>query len=247
VTQDRQLVGVLDADPELGDRLDSDALANARRYAVAERVVLEPGAWDPHARFGDGSGHLGLLVLAGLVKREIELANSACAELLGQGDVLRPWEEDVGGHFARLEPAWEILEPAEIAVLDRRFAVVSGRWPEIIEVLMGRSIQRSRSLAFHMALSHLTRIDMRLLALFWHLADRWGRVGTDGVVVPLRLPHRTLARLVGAQRPSVTTALGTLSEAGRLTRRSDGSWLLHGEPPVDLRGGEIAARARVAG
>jgi CRP/FNR family transcriptional regulator, cyclic AMP receptor protein len=246
VTHDRQLVGVLDVDPELGDRLDAEARETARRYAVAERIVLPVGAWAPHERFGEGRGCLGLLVLGGLIKREIELANSACAELLGQGDVIRPWQEDVGGHFASLAPAWEVLEPAEVAVLDRRFAVVAGRWPEILDVLMGRSIQRSRNLTFHMALSHLTRVDVRLLALFWHLADRWGRVGPDGIVVPLRLPHRMLARLVGAQRPSVTTALGTLSDSGRLTRRTDGSWLLHGEPPADLRGGRTDARERVA-
>jgi CRP/FNR family cyclic AMP-dependent transcriptional regulator len=247
VTSERQLVGVLDVDPELGERLDSESREAARRYAVAERVTLQPGPWEPHEQFGSGRGRLGLLVIGGLIKREVELANRACAELLGQGDVLRPWQEDAVGHFARLEPDWEILEPTEFAVLDRRFAVVAGRWPEILDVLMGRGIQRSRSLAFHMALSHLTRVDLRLLALFWHLADRWGRVAPEGVIVPLRLPHRTLARLVGAQRPSVTTALGSLSSDERLTRRTDGSWLLHGDPPADLRGRSPADSERLAG
>jgi CRP-like cAMP-binding protein len=94
-----------------------------------------------------------------------------------------------------------------------------------------------------MALSHLNRVDVRLLAFFWHLADRWGRVGPEGVIVPLRLTHRTLAQLVGAQRPSVTTALGALAGEGRVTRRDDGTWLLHGEPPADLR---IAAAEHAA-
>jgi CRP-like cAMP-binding protein len=85
-----------------------------------------------------------------------------------------------------------------------------------------------------MALSHLTRVEVRLLALFWHLADRWGRVASDGVLVPLRLTHQTLAALVGAQRPSVTTALGGLADSGRVTRRDDGGWVLHGEPPLEL-------------
>ena len=58
------------------------------------------------------------------------------------------------------------------------------------------------------AIAHLTRVDDRLLALLWCLAERWGRVVPDGVLVSLRLSHRTLAGMVGARRPSVTTALG---------------------------------------
>ena len=52
-----------------------------------------------------------------------------------------------------------------------------------------------------------------------------------GVVLPLRLTHGWLANLVGAQRPSVTTALGNLAGAGLVERLDDGSWLLRGEPP----------------
>ena len=47
----------------------------------------------------------------------------------------------------------------------------------------------------------------------------------------LRLPHRTLAGMVGARRPSVTTALGQLIARGEVERRPDGGWLLLGEPP----------------
>src|SRR5918992_1202379 len=71
----------------------------------------------------------------------------------------------------------------------------------------------------------------RLLALLWCLAERWGRVVPGGVLVTLRLPHRTLAGMVGARRPSVTTALGQLMARGDIERRPDGSWLLRGQPP----------------
>jgi Mn-dependent DtxR family transcriptional regulator len=47
----------------------------------------------------------------------------------------------------------------------------------------------------------------------------------DGIVVPLRLTHETLGALVAARRPSVTSALGRLADAG-LLRRGDGVWLL---------------------
>jgi hypothetical protein len=70
-----------------------------------------------------------------------------------------------------------------------------------------------------------------LKALFWHLAERWGRVSGDGVIVPLALTHRILGQLVGARRPTVSTALSELAEREELTRRPDGSWLLRGDPP----------------
>jgi len=69
--------------------------------------------------------------------------------------------------------------------------------------------------------------------LFWHLAERWGRVGPGGVLVPLRLTHRTLADLVGARRPSVTAALGDLSRRDLITRAGDG-WVLQGDPSEPL-------------
>jgi hypothetical protein len=52
----------------------------------------------------------------------------------------------------------------------------------------------------------------------------------DGVRIPLTLSHRMLAQLVGARRPTVSTAPGELSRAGELVRCPDGSWLLTGEP-----------------
>ena len=62
-----------------------------------------------------------------------------------------------------------------------------------------------------------------------------------GIVVPLPLGHQRLADLVGAHRPSVTTALGELSRGGSISRRDDGNWLLHGAPPEQLRHHKLAA------
>ena len=81
------------------------------------------------------------------------------------------------------------------------------------------------------AIAHLTRVDDRLLALLWCLAERWGRVVPGGVLVSLRLSHRTLAGMVGARRPSVTTALGQLMARGEIERRADGEWILRGDAP----------------
>jgi hypothetical protein len=69
--------------------------------------------------------------------------------------------------------------------------------------------------------------------LLWHLAERWGRVGNDGVIIPVRLTHSVLASLVAARRPTVSAALGDLEQHG-LVRRIEQGLLLVGEPPGEL-------------
>ena len=89
-------------------------------------------------------------------------------------------------------------------------------------------------MAVHQALLQLSPVETRLLILFWHLAERWGRVTPDGIVIGVQLSHEMLGHLVGCRRASVTTALARVVESGRLDRREDGSWVLHGSAPSEL-------------
>ena len=50
--------------------------------------------------------------------------------------------------------------------------------PSIAE-LTSRTLRRSRHLAVLLAVAAMPRLDARLLAVLWHLADRWGRVGPE--------------------------------------------------------------------
>ena len=170
---------------------------------------------------------LGLLVLEGLIARSVEVAGQRRAELVGPGDVIRPW--DTGDEeLARLraEVGWNVLEPARLAELDGAFARTACRAPQVLAELLQRTIRRSQRMALQMAIGDVRRIDERLLALFAHLGDRWGRVTPDGIHVPVRLTHELIGQLVGAQRPTVTTALGELRREGRLVKRPDRTWLL---------------------
>ena len=97
-------------------------------------------------------------------------------------------------------------------------------------MIVDRLSERAQRLTITQAISQLNRVDRRLLALFWHLAERWGRVARDGIAVPLVLSHRLIGELVGARRPTVSTALAELARDGQLVRRDDGTWLLTGEP-----------------
>jgi hypothetical protein len=90
--------------------------------------------------------------------------------------------------------------------------------------------KRSQRLAVTQAISQLNRVDQRLLTLFWHLAERWGRMTSDGVLIPLTISHRMLSQLIGARRPTVSTALGELTRAGEVRRLDNGTWLLTGRP-----------------
>src|SRR5947208_3030936 len=80
--------------------------------------------------------------------------------------------------------------------------------------LMTRTVERTRRQSVSASIPMLVRIQDRLVVLFMHLAERWGQVTRDGIVVHLPLTHELIARLSGARRPTVTTALSGLSARG---------------------------------
>ena len=115
---------------------------------------------------------------------------------------------------------------------DVRFVARSARFPEMTGEMISRALDRSRLLARMLAVAQLPRVDTRLLIAMWHLSERWGTVRPEGRVLPGFLSHELLGWIVGARRPSVTTALGELSRRGLVRRQDDGTWLLGDEPPV---------------
>jgi len=236
MTRTGEIVRVLEVDPDLAESLeaDSEALALARAAAVARVDLLEVGDWNGAEDYPASAGHLGLLILDGLLARTVQVGKRACAELLGPGDFLRPWVEFAPNSSVPMEAHWTVVDEVRVAVLDRRFAATIARFPEVAAAILDRVMLRSRWLAFNLAVCHLKRIETRVLVVLWHFADRWGRVGPDGVRVPIRITHQLLASVVGSQRPSVTTALSALKREGLVERLPDGSWLLHGEPPQEL-------------
>ena len=224
---------VLVIDPELAEGLDGERLQRARRDSMSATMVLEEGPWDP---FGPGErvrGGIGLLVLTGVIVRRVGADGRYGAELLGPGDLLRPWQHQGEDATLPFHTTFRVTQRARVALLDRRFAARLAPYPEVSSALVGRAMQRSRTLAVDMAIAHYARVDQRLLRLLWHLADRWGRVTPAGVRVPVNVTHQMLADLVAARRPAVTTALRGLTRDGRL-ERVEGGWLLFGEPPDDL-------------
>ena len=225
---------VLQEDPDLCEGVPAEQRTRAIAEAVARIETFDIGTWD-EAETQPMRDGFGLLVLDGMVARRVTLGRFDCTELLGQGDLLRPWSFTTAATASvPSEVEWNVVEPLRVASLDRRFALTIGQWPEISAALMDRIVQRARWVAFQLAVCHVVRVDMRLLLMLWHFADRWGRMTKDGARVRLPVTHSVLASIVGARRPSVTTALGRLQDDGLIERTGEGEWLLHGSPPADF-------------
>jgi CRP/FNR family transcriptional regulator, cyclic AMP receptor protein len=163
--------------------------------------------------------------------RTLTLGRVSSSEVVGPTDIIRPWENDLLPSLAPGVTDWRVLEPARVALLDARATELIGRWPELCGAIGGRLVRRSRSLAYLMAAQHFVRVEDRLLASLWHLASMWGRVTPQGTVVPFRLTHEMLANIIGAQRPTTTTAIHSLSRQGRLARDERRYYVLLGDPP----------------
>jgi hypothetical protein len=225
-------ISLVEADADLlkgFDRASADALRAATTVKVME---LEAGPWSQGRR--PPTPIYGVFVLDGVLSRSVTIDGRRSAELLGPGDVLRPSASDDVDSSVDFEVSWEMLEPTRLALLDQDFAAAIAPWPELTAALMERIMRRAHALAFHLAVSHLKLVETRLLAILWYYSDRWGRVTPGGVLLPVRLTHSLLARIVGARRPSVSTALGRLQERGHLARGEHGGWLLLGPPPREL-------------
>ena len=237
----RRRVHLVDADPDLAEELDARRLALARHHLVVDVESVDTGRWTPKADEFGAVGGLGLIVVEGLAIRQISLGHRAAAELLGPGDLLRPWDDD-GEHAAYpFSSSFRVIEPLTLAVLGPEAIRVLMHFPEVVARLVGRVMRRSRRVVGHLVIAQLTSVDTRLHVALWHLADRFGKVRPDGVIVPLPLTHEMLGLIVGARRPSVTAAMGRLVGRGIVETLPDGGWLLLGDPPQGLAAnGELA-------
>jgi CRP/FNR family transcriptional regulator, cyclic AMP receptor protein len=233
VTTARRRFPLLELDSGLGELLPAERRLEASLRLAVELHRFAPGEWNVEPLAGTSRTNIGLLVLDGMLAREVMVADTLSTELLGPQEVVRPWAMRTP-ELLPVAVRWMALTETRAAVLDRRFGARLAEWPEINAVLIERLTDRAQRLATVRAISQLTRVEDRLLAFFWHLAERWGRVTAQGTTIPLTLSHRLLGQLVGAQRPTVTNSIGELARRGVLARRPNGTWLLTGEPAGSL-------------
>lgn len=226
------VVRVLDDDPDLGTGIDRAEWRAAAAMSAAPEFEFERGPWrffPPHER-----GGFGALVLEGMIVIRIDAGNRSHIEMLGEGDVISPW---VGTGVELSAPSVvtaSVVSRARIALLDRRFALRTARWPEIHAAVIERCIERTRRLSLQSAINALPRIEERVEVTLWRLAYRFGRVTPEGIVVDLPISHSQLADIVAAQRPSVSTAVVRLEDQGKIVRTARRTLVLRGDPPAML-------------
>ena len=171
-------------------------------------------------------------LLEGVLVHSLQVGEQAGIQLLGPGDLLvqstdtaPSWLHDV---------AFRAPAPVRMAILGDEFLGAARRAPRLIPALYECLADQMQRLSSQLVICQLPRVDQRVLAMLWLLAESWGHVTPGGVRLPLSLTHETLGGLIGARRPTVTLALRKLSEKGSIVRQESG-WLLL-EPPPEPEG-----------
>ena len=219
-------VALFDVEPTLLDAVPQADHALARRVGHARALEIPAGPWTPSdAGDPDGEAPFAWLLAEGALVVTTRIADREAARLLGPGDIFDPHR--AGSRLLTVEHTWRALRPTTLAALDGRYLAMARRWPELTLTLQQRLCDEATRGAVLAAIGHLPRVEQRVLALLWHVADRFGRpVPGGGMAIDLELTHAELGRLVGARRPTVTLALQALREQGDLDRAPHGAWLL---------------------
>jgi CRP-like cAMP-binding protein len=160
-----------------------------------------------------------------MVVLRVDLVGCSHLEVLGVGDVVNPWL--LGTETALDEQVGvRVMRGGSVALLDRQFALRTSPWPEVFADLMRRQIMRIRRMAVQAAILSMPRVDERLELTLWRLAEQFGSVTLDGLLVSLPFKHWQLAEMIGAQRSTVTLAINRLVAEDRLRRPGRDQWLL---------------------
>jgi CRP/FNR family transcriptional regulator, cyclic AMP receptor protein len=221
---------LLDVDPDLARFLSEEERAEAERVALP--VLRVPKGAANIALLLRRHGAFAAIVIEGMLVDRMQLGDQAALRLLGPGDVLSLAGSSPSMLISHVD--WHVASPAQLALVGNEFLLASRRWPQIAVGLHLRTADQADRIAAQLAVCQLPRVDQRLLAMMWLLAESWGQVTSVGTSLPLSLTHDVLGELIGARRPTVTLALGELSERGAIVRQRRG-WLLVQAPPVASR------------
>jgi hypothetical protein len=118
------------------------------------------------------------------------------------------------------------MPPFRAGDVDRRFVAAARRWPALMTVLFERPGEQLHDAQRRAAIVGLPRVEQRLLGFFWQLADRWGVMRPDGIVIRLKLTHELLGHVVAARRSTVTLAIAALAADNLLRRDAGDQWTL---------------------
>lgn len=201
---------------------------------ITRRIVtrvhdLRRGPFDAEAIIEDPDDSLGLVVLEGWIALGLDAGRAQISWLIGSEDLVRPW--DMQELALTADPGWQALTPVRLAVLDGDFRRQAAHLPGLTLTLVAKLAATTHWLLAKSLIASAPMIEERLLLLFALLAERWGRVTPEGVMLELPLTHELLARMCGARRPSVTMSLRSLADSGLVRSPRRGCWILQGGLP----------------
>ena len=216
-------VSVLQADPELAADVPANERSRAVRASRAPVLVLSLGKWQFETAPERTS--LGALILVGMVVLRMEFGGYGHLEVLGKGDVLNPWS--LGTETTLQEQvSVNVMQSGCMALLDRHFALQMTPWPEVFAALMRRQIMRTRRMVVQASILSCSRVDDRLELMLWRLAEQFGSMTREGLLVRLPFTHQQLAEMIAARRSTVSLAVSRLVAEDRLRRPGRNQWLL---------------------
>ncbi len=199
-------------DRPLAERTLTVPLVSARDADLADVISTQiPGAFD-------------FLIVDGVVLKETTLAGRSALELLGRGNLLAP--PLTRQLESRAVSRYLAHGPVSLAAIEDRVRQAGRRWPGIADFLHDRLAQQAHHASMHLAMLHLSRIEDRLIALFTDLAERFGHMAADEILIDLPLTHEIIGGLVASRRPTVSLALGELASNGMIARLEGNRWKL---------------------
>jgi CRP/FNR family transcriptional regulator, cyclic AMP receptor protein len=221
-------IRLLDAEPGIGQFLSEEEREGARRIVLPTHT-LPKGDVDMCALLEE-MGSFAAIVLEGMLLQRLRLAGHVGLRLLGPGDVMSLTKEPRSMLLSYAD--CQAVSKIRVALLGGEVLAGAQRWPRLFAGVHVRVAEQADRLAAQLVICQLSRVDQRLLAILWLLAESWGHVTSSGTFLPVTLTHDLLGGLVGARRSTVTLALGELAERGAIIRQ-DGGWLLIEPPPID--------------
>lgn len=220
-------VRLLVAEPELGEGLSAEEFERARQQVLLPAIDAPAGPLDLEElkrRPGIRGELYGFMVLKGTLIVSLHMAARQCGRLVSSGGLVLL--DGVVSDSIVTGVDWVVVDESVLACFDERLLEIVLRWPPLMGAILKRAAQYASHALVQQAISQLPKVEDRLLALFWSLADRQGVVRSDGIWLALSATHDTLAHLVGAQRPTVSLGLSRLAENG-LVRAQPGGWLIN--------------------
>lgn len=171
-------------------------------------------------------GAMHFLIVDGVVLKETTLARRPALELLGAGEFLAPPLTAARQLESRAISRYLAHGRVSLAVIEAHVRQAARSWPGVANSLHDRLARQTHHASMHVAMLHLPRIEDRLIALFADLAERFGRVTSNGILIDLPLTHGIIGGLVGSRRSTVTLGLQELASDGLLERLDGDRWKL---------------------